>query len=58
VFVCLGEEIADSILATLHLRDLEAKRIIAKIVSEDHGRILRRIGAHEVASPNGTWPCA
>lgn len=51
VFVSLGEEMADSILVTLHLRDLKAKRIIAKILSEDHGRILLRVGAHEVVFP-------
>ena len=51
VFVSLGDEMADSILVTLHLRDLGAKRIIAKITSEDHGRVLLRVGAHEVVFP-------
>jgi len=51
VFVSLGEELAASILVTLHLRDLGAKRIIAKIISEDHGRILMKVGAHEVIFP-------
>lgn len=51
VFVSLGDEISASILVTLHLRDMGAKRIIVKIVSEDHGRILRKVGAHEIIFP-------
>ncbi len=51
VFVSLGDRMADSILAVLHLRDLKAKRIVAKIVSEDHGRILMKVGASEVVFP-------
>lgn len=51
VFVSLGDSMAESILATLHLRDLKAKRIVAKITSEDHGRILTKVGAHEVVFP-------
>jgi trk system potassium uptake protein TrkA len=51
VFVSLGRSMAESILATLHLRDLKAKRIVAKIISEDHGRILTKVGAHDVVFP-------
>ncbi|MFH1135867.1 MAG: TrkA family potassium uptake protein [Pseudomonadota bacterium] len=51
VFVSLGEDISASVLVILHLRDLGAKRIIGKIVSEDHGRILMKVGAHEVVFP-------
>jgi trk system potassium uptake protein len=51
VFVSLGDSMAESILTTLHLRDLKAKRIVAKILSEDHGRILTKVGAHDVVFP-------
>ncbi|MEW5723668.1 MAG: TrkA family potassium uptake protein [Thermodesulfobacteriota bacterium] len=51
VFISLGDRIADSVLATLHLVDLEAKRIVVKIISEDHGRIVKKIGAHDVVFP-------
>jgi len=51
VIVSLGQEMADSILVTLHLVDLGAKRIVIKIISEDHGRILKRVGAHELVFP-------
>ena len=51
LFVSLGEEISASVMVVLHLRDLGAKRIIGKIVSEDHGRILMKVGAHEVVFP-------
>lgn len=51
VFVSLGHNMADSILVTLHLKDLEAKRIVVKITSEDHGRILMKVGANEVVFP-------
>lgn len=51
VFISLGDSMADSILVTLHLKDLRAKRIVAKIISEDHGRILKKVGASDVVFP-------
>jgi trk system potassium uptake protein len=51
VLVTMGSQIADSILVTLHLVDSQAKRIIAKITSEDHGRVLLKVGANEVVFP-------
>ena len=51
VFLSLGEEISSSILVTLYLKDLGAKRIVVKIVSEDHGRILEKVGATETVFP-------
>ena len=51
VVVCIGTELSASILATLNLRELGAKRILAKAKSEAHGRILYRVGAHEVFFP-------
>ena len=51
VIVSLGAEMAESILVTLHLRDLQAKRLLVKILSEEHGRIVQKVGAHEVIFP-------
>ena len=49
--VSLGTRIDSSILATLFLRELGVKEIVAKAVSHDHARILERIGATEVIHP-------
>jgi trk system potassium uptake protein TrkA len=49
--VCIGSVISDSILATLNLMDVGAKRVFAKAVTEPHGRILHKIGALEVIFP-------
>ena len=54
--VCIGTRMQASILATLHLKDLGIKRILAKATSEEHGRILRKVGATEILFPRKTWP--
>jgi trk system potassium uptake protein TrkA len=36
---------------TLHLKELRVPRIVTKAGSEDHGKLLRLIGAHEVIFP-------
>jgi trk system potassium uptake protein TrkA len=51
VVVSLGEKIDASILVTYYLRELGVKEIIAKAISEDHGRILNIIGASQVVFP-------
>jgi len=51
VVVSLGDRIDASILVTYYLRELGVKEIIAKAVSEDHGKILNVIGATEVIFP-------
>jgi trk system potassium uptake protein TrkA len=51
VIVSLGETMEQSILATHYLKTLKAKRIVVKILTEDHGRILRAIGASECVFP-------
>lgn len=51
VIVCIGTDLSASILTTLNLRELGVKRILAKSKSEAHGRILYRVGAHEVFFP-------
>lgn len=49
--VAIGTEVEASILTTAVLADLGVPRIVAKAVSEPHGRILERVGAHRVVFP-------
>ncbi|MDW7680235.1 MAG: TrkA family potassium uptake protein, partial [bacterium] len=51
VVVSLGDQIDASILVTLYLKELGVKEIIAKASTEDHGKILDRIGATSVIFP-------
>ena len=51
VFVALGEKIERSILAALHLRDLQAREVYAKGVNEEHARILKALGVGRVVFP-------
>lgn len=51
VCIGLGEDITQSLLATLHAKELGAKKIIAKGVTKEHGRILKRIGVDQVIFP-------
>jgi len=49
--IAMGESLESSILATLYLKELGVKRIIAKANEEDHGKILSTLGATEVVFP-------
>lgn len=49
--VSLGDNLGASILVTLHLKEMKIKRIVAKAVSPDHEKILKRVGASEVVFP-------
>jgi trk system potassium uptake protein TrkA len=49
--VCIGYRMDESILTTLHLKDLGVKKIIVKAVSNEHGRVLEAIGATEIIYP-------
>jgi len=51
VIVSLGDQIDASVLVTLYLKELGVKEIIAKAATEDHGKILDRIGATTVIFP-------
>jgi trk system potassium uptake protein TrkA len=51
VVVSLGPKMADSILAVLYLHELGTQRIVAKALTEDHGKILDAVGATEVIYP-------
>ncbi len=46
-----GEDLGDSINITMNLRDLGARYIVAKAVTEQHARILKQLGADQVIFP-------
>ncbi len=66
VFISLGESIATSLLATLHVKELGARNVIVKGVTHEHGKILEHLGADRVVFPEEevareladrmTWP--
>ena len=49
--VGVGSSLEASVLITANLVDMEMPSIWAKATSREHGRILRRIGAHHVVYP-------
>lgn len=51
ILISLGEDITRSLLATLHARELGAKRVIVKGVTAEHGRLLRHLGVERVVFP-------
>lgn len=51
VFISLGENIARSLLATLHCKELGARRIVVKGVTKEHGKILQHLGVERVVFP-------
>ncbi len=51
VFISLGENITRSLLAALHAKELNARRIIVKGVTEEHGKLLRHLGVERVVFP-------
>lgn len=66
VFIALGEDITRSLLATLHAKELGARRIVVKGVTQEHGRLLKHVGVQRVVFPEiemamqladtETWP--
>ena len=51
VIVSLGDRMDAGILVTMYLRELKVKHIIAKALTEDHGKILNMVGATQVVFP-------
>jgi trk system potassium uptake protein TrkA len=49
--VAIGTDMEASILTTAVLVDLAVPRIVAKAITEPHGKILERVGAHRVVFP-------
>lgn len=66
VAIALGEDISQSLLATLHVKELGARRIFVKGVTPEHARLLKHVGAERVVIPEEemaiqvadglTWP--
>lgn len=50
VIVAIGD-LEASVLVTLLLKEMGVRRVIAKAVTEHHGRVLERIGADQVVFP-------
>jgi trk system potassium uptake protein TrkA len=51
VVVSTGERSHIATLITLYLKELKVPRIVVKAISEDHGRILEKIGATDIIFP-------
>jgi trk system potassium uptake protein TrkA len=51
VVISIGSDLNNSILATLNVKDMGVKHVVAKAVSEAHGRILKKIGADDIYFP-------
>jgi trk system potassium uptake protein TrkA len=51
VVVAIGTDMEASIFTTILLKELGAKYVVAKALSEIHGRVLSRIGADKVVYP-------
>ena len=51
VIVSTGTKISTSILICLHLQEIGVKEILAKALDDDHGKILKRVGASEIIHP-------
>lgn len=49
--VAIGDDIQSSILATIQLKDIGVKSVVAKALSELHGRVLEKIGVDRVIYP-------
>jgi trk system potassium uptake protein TrkA len=49
--VCIGSVLSESILTVLNLKEIGVKQVIAKAISDPHGRILQKIGASEILFP-------
>ena len=48
VIVGIGKDTENSILAALNTLELGVKRVICKVISDDHAKILRKIGAEVI----------
>jgi trk system potassium uptake protein TrkA len=51
VIVSTGTKISTSILICLYLQEIGVKKILAKALDNDHGKILKRVGATEIIHP-------
>ena len=49
--VAIGDNLADSVLVTMNLKELGLKRIICKASNETHRQVLKKLGADQVVIP-------
>ena len=49
--VSTGDDMTASILSTMALQDLGVERVYVKVISENHARIMRQLGAAETVFP-------
>ncbi len=49
--VSTGDDITASVLTTMALLDLKVREVYAKVVSNEHARVMQRIGVTEVVFP-------
>ncbi len=49
--ISIGQDMAPSTLIALHLKEMGLNNIIVRAISEDHGKILEKIGVTEVLYP-------
>ena len=52
VVVCIGNNMEGSIMATVNCKDLGIPTVVAKAVSDLHGKVLKRVGADIVVYPD------
>ena len=50
--VAIGTDLEGSILATLNLKELKIRQVVAKASTELHGTVLQRVGADKVIYPD------
>lgn len=51
VVVAIGDDIQASILTTLLLKELGCKKVVAKAVTDQHAKVLTKVGANQVVFP-------
>jgi len=51
VIVAIGQDIQASILTTLVLKEMGVKQIVTKALTEQHGKVLQKIGADRIVFP-------
>ena len=49
--VAIGDNLADSVLATLNLKELGVPKVVCKAHDETHRQVLRKLGADQVVIP-------
>lgn len=50
--VAIGTDLEGSILATMNLKELKVRQVVAKAATDLHGRVLQRVGADRVIYPD------